>query len=149
VPSEDDEARRQLHQELGALKQDRTRVTNRITSLPATVGGYLKVGPNFGERARRAALGAKQDAAVELVQRLLALRGIGANAAWLFVMELYAWRQVKNRREVGGIPGWVGAPYRSGQLERDQGISKAGNRRVRVMGIQLAWGGSRFSPRVR
>jgi transposase len=38
VPSEADEQRRQLHQELFTLKQDRTRVTNRIAGLLATVG---------------------------------------------------------------------------------------------------------------
>jgi transposase len=38
VPSAEDEARRQPHRELWTLKRERTRVTNRITSLLATVG---------------------------------------------------------------------------------------------------------------
>ena len=69
---------------------------------------------------RRSRAGAPGDAAreppiqaVALVRRLLQLRGIGDNAAWLFVMELFAWREFRNRRQVGGI-GMVGTPYKSG-----------------------------------
>jgi len=38
-------------------------------------------------------------------------------------------------------------PYSSGGIEREQGISKAGNRRVRWMMIELAWGWLRYQPR--
>ena len=34
----------------------------------------------------------------------------------------------------------VGTPYRSGLLNHEQGISKAGNKRIRAMAIQIAWG---------
>src|ERR1700730_7351825 len=50
VPTEADEQRRQRHRELFTLKQDRTRVTNRIAGLLATVGGLLKVDAKFGVR---------------------------------------------------------------------------------------------------
>src|SRR5437016_3747038 len=53
VPSEADEQRRQLPGELLTLKQDRTRVTNRIAGLLATVGVLLKVDANFGGRLDR------------------------------------------------------------------------------------------------
>jgi len=53
---------------------------------------------------------------------------------------------VQNRREVGGITGLVGPPYRSGLFDRDQGISKAGNARVRAVAIQIAWGWLTFQP---
>ena len=33
----------------------------------------------------------------------------------------------------------TGTPYSSGQEERDQGISKAGNRRARMTAVELAW----------
>jgi transposase len=91
------------------------------------------------ERARRLELRQNADAAVALVRRLLQLRGIGEQTAWLFVTELFAWRQFRNRREVGGITGMVGTPYRSGLLNHEQGISKAGNKRVRAMAVQIAW----------
>jgi len=92
------------------------------------------------ERARRLELRQHADSAVTLVRRLLQLRGIGEHTAWLFVTERFAWRQFRNRREVGGITGLVGTPYRSGLLTHEQGISKAGNKRVRSMAVQIAWG---------
>jgi transposase len=98
------------------------------------------------ERARRAAIRESRDAAVGLVRRLLELRGIGDQAAWLFVMELFAWRRVRNRRQVGAITGLVGTPYTSGTVSHEQGISKAGNRRVRAMAIQIAWGWLTYQP---
>jgi hypothetical protein len=50
VPSEADEHRRHLHRELMTLKQDRTRVTNRIAGLLATVGVLVKVDAKLGVR---------------------------------------------------------------------------------------------------
>src|SRR5262249_24435030 len=84
------------------------------------------------EHARRLEMRpTKADASVAQVRQLLQLRGIGKQTAWLFVTELFGWRQFHNRREVGGITGMVGTPYNSGLLNREQGISKAGNKRVR------------------
>ena len=37
-------------------------------------------------------------------------------------------------------------PYASGDSARDQGISKAGNRRIRTLMIQIAWGWLRYQP---
>jgi transposase len=62
------------------------------------------------ERARQLELRQQGDAAVARVRQLLQLRGIGEQTAWLFVMELFAWRRFRNRREVGGITGMVGPP---------------------------------------
>ena len=56
-----------------------------------------------GERAE--ALRSDPAPAVELVRRLLQVRGIGVNSAWLYVMEFFGWRQFRNRREVGGFGG--------------------------------------------
>jgi transposase len=50
IPSAQDEERRQPHRELWALKRDRTRVTNRITGLLATVGVYVKGNAKFPTR---------------------------------------------------------------------------------------------------
>jgi transposase len=91
------------------------------------------------ERARRDALRQSNDHAVRLVRRLRELRGIGDHAAWLFVMELFAWRQVRTPRQVAAITGLAPRPYRSGSLDWEQGISKAGNRAVRAIAIQIAW----------
>ena len=91
------------------------------------------------EGARREAIRHSDEHALTLVRRLLELRGIGDNAAWLFVMELFAWRDLKNRRQVGAITGLIPTPYQSGTLDREQGISKAGNEAIRAIAIQIAW----------
>jgi transposase len=77
---------------------------------------------------------------VELVRQLLNLKGIGPVGAWILVREIFAWRQIKNRRELAARVGLTPTPYGSGSSQREQGISKAGNRRVRWILIELAWG---------
>jgi transposase len=84
--------------------------------------------------------------ALELVRQLLRLRGIGVNSAWLYVMEFFGWREFRNRREVGGLAGLAPTPYQSGEMSREQGIAKAGNRYIRAMAIEIAWGWLRFQP---
>ena len=96
------------------------------------------------ERARK--IRSPETFAVEKVRKLLDLGGIGENSAWLFVMEFFAWRQIKNRRELGALAGLTPTPYQSGDSEREQGISKAGNARLRTMAIEIAWGWLRYQP---
>jgi transposase len=83
---------------------------------------------------------------IEKVRQLMRLRAIGPNSAWLFVMEFFGWRQFRNRREVGGLSGLTPTPYQSGEESREQGISKAGNRPVRAMAIEIAWCWLRYQP---
>ena len=97
--------------------------------------------------AERAELIASDDSPeVEKVRQLMLLRGIGPNIAWLLVMEFFAWRDFKNRRQVGGLAGLTPTPYQSGSSYREQGISKAGNRWVRAMAVELAWCWVRWQP---
>ena len=98
------------------------------------------------ERQRTAKIGDDQTPHVELIRRLLMLRGIGPNGAWLLVEEIFGWRQIANRRELGSLAGLTPTPYASGESRREQGISKAGNRRVRWMMVQLAWCWLRYQP---
>jgi transposase len=99
------------------------------------------------EAMRRDRIRAGSGAAVEKVQQLLTLQGVGSNSAWLYVMEFFAWRQFRNRREVGALAGLTPTPYQSGESQREQGIAKAGNRHVRAMAIEIAWGWLRFQPK--
>lgn len=80
------------------------------------------------------------------VKQLFELKGIGLNSAWLYVMELFGWRRFRNRRELGSLAGLTPTPHRSGTLQRERGISKAGNRHVRSMAIEIAWCWVRFQP---
>jgi transposase len=83
---------------------------------------------------------------VQKVRQLLDLRGIGPNSAWLYVMEFFGWREFRNRREVGALAGLVPTPYQSGDGAWEQGISKAGNRHIRSMAIEIAWDWLRWQP---
>ncbi len=81
------------------------------------------------------------------VAQLLRLPGIGPVSSWTFVMEFFGWRRFRNRREVAALAGLTPTPYDSGSRLREQGISKAGNRRVRTLAIEIAWAWLRFQPR--
>jgi len=83
---------------------------------------------------------------IELVRRLMELRAIGTNSAWLFVREFFAWRQIRNRRELAALAGLTPTPYQSGDVAHEQGISKAGNHRMRTMLVEIAWCWLRFQP---
>ncbi len=99
------------------------------------------------ERKRQALVKAAEDEAVRKVRRLQQLKGIGVHGAWVLTMESFGWRNFQNRREVGGSAGLTGTPYDSGESEKEQGISKAGNGRVRKLMVQLAWCWLQHQPR--
>ena len=71
------------------------------------------------------------------VRQLLRLRGIGINCAWLYVMEFFSWRTFHNRRGVGALAGLTPMPRKSGEEDRELGISKIGNRHIRAMAIEI------------
>jgi transposase len=80
------------------------------------------------------------------VAGLARLRGIGVGSGWVLVKELFGWRRFRNRREVAGCLGLAPTPYDSGESQTEQGISKAGNRRVRTLMVELAWSWLRHQP---
>jgi transposase len=88
------------------------------------------------EAARRQEI---EDGKQPLVKQLVQLRAIGPKGAWVLVKELFGWREFANRRELAGCVGLAPTPYASGDSEIEQGISKAGNRRVRAMLVEQAW----------
>ena len=93
------------------------------------------------EAAQRQAVAAGSEAQVA---RLAQLRGIGVGSGWVLAKELFGWRRFRNRREVAGCLGLTPSPYASGESETEQGISKAGNRRVRTLLVELAWSWLRY-----
>jgi transposase len=99
------------------------------------------------KKQQREKLSSKQSSpSLEKIRKLKQLRGIAAGSSWVFVMELFGWRQFRNRREVGGSLGMTPMPYQSGDSAREQGISRAGNRRARTMAIEIAWSWLRYQP---
>ena len=81
-----------------------------------------------------------------VAQKLYALKAIGPRSSWTFSQEFFAWRTFRNRRQVGALAGLVGGRYDSGSSRRDLGITKAGNKRVRRLAIEVAWQWLRHQP---
>lgn len=98
------------------------------------------------ERERLVRMRSSTEVSMTKVRKLLGLKAIGRNSSWLFVMELFSWRRFRNRRQVGSAAGLTPTPYDSGGTRREQGISKAGNRRVRALAIEIAWLWLRYQP---
>jgi transposase len=98
------------------------------------------------EAAReQAALAAEPDCAVQQIQMLARLVGLGLATASGLTREVFC-RSFADRRAIAGFVGLTGTPFNSGGSEREQGISKAGNPRVRRILLQLAWRWLRFQP---
>ncbi len=98
------------------------------------------------EAQRVEAIRRSADPEVEMVRQLPRLKGIGLNSAWVNTMEFFAWRDFHNGKEVGGLAGLTPTPYQSGDSSRERGMSKAGNRHVRALAIEIAWGWLRYQP---
>jgi transposase len=101
-----------------------------------------------------AELEAQRDQAVEseaagqaerMIQRLARVRGIGVQTATVLVHEAFV-RRFRNARALGSYAGLTGTPYSSGGTQREQGISKDGNRRLRATLVELAWMWLRYQP---
>ena len=99
------------------------------------------------ESARDAVLkkDAPADEAERMIRSLTDLRSIGPDVATLLVREAFV-RQFRNRRALAGYVGLGGTPFSSGGSEREQGIGKDGNRRVRAAMVELAWMWLRWQP---
>jgi transposase len=80
------------------------------------------------------------------IKQLKSLKGIGDVSSWVLVMEWFGWRTFNNRREVGAAAGLVGTPYDSGESQKEQGITKAGNHRIRALMLELSWCWLRYQP---
>ena len=93
-----------------------------------------------------AALENPQTPALKKAAQLQRLRAVGVQSAWVLSFECFAWRTFQNRKRVGSFAGLTGTPFDSGETTREQGISKAGNWRVRRTMIELAWSWVRWQP---
>lgn len=80
-----------------------------------------------------------------IAARLSTIKGLGPQAAGILATEVF-YRKFGNRREIASYIGLTPTPYNSGTMTRDQGISKAGNRRARTIAIELAWVWLRTQP---
>ena len=76
---------------------------------------------------------------------LLRLRGIGPELASLLWLE-GLFRRFDNRRQIAAYAGLAPSPWQSGGTDREQGITKAGNPRLRHAMVELAWFWVRHQP---
>jgi len=76
---------------------------------------------------------------------MMDLKGIGADFAAVVWSEGLC-RRFANRRQVAAYAGLAATPWRSGGIVHEQGVSKAGNPRLRTTMIQLAWLWLRHQP---
>lgn len=83
---------------------------------------------------------------MQQINQMMQLKSVGWQSSWLLTMEFFGWRNFRNRRQVGACAGLTPTPYASGESTREQGISKAGNRRVRSLMVELSWLWLRYQP---
>jgi transposase len=97
------------------------------------------------ERERDAMLLAAAADSGSVAALLLRLRGLGPQFTALLWLECF-YRSFANRRQVGAFGGLAPTPWRSGGIKREQGISAAGNPRVRKTMVELAWTWLQWQP---
>ena len=119
------------------LKEEIRRELDRIALVTTQLAGV--------ERARDMLIRAEAEEPNNPAALLLKLKGLGPEFASLLWLELL-FRSFGNRREVAAYAGLAPSPWQSGSIERDQGISKSGNRRLRKTMIELAWFWLRHQP---
>jgi transposase len=79
------------------------------------------------------------------VAMLLGLKGVGpgfAGALWSEGL----FRHFDNRRQVAAYAGLAPTPWQSGRVDHEQGVSKAGNPRLRAVIVEMAWLWLRHQP---
>jgi transposase len=78
-------------------------------------------------------------------EKLVEFKGIGPEFANVLASEAF-FRKFDNRRQVASYAGLAPSPWRSGTIDREQGVSKAGNAKLRSTMIELAWLWVRYQP---
>ena len=106
-------------------------VVRMLKEVEAEIAGMIR-----DERKRRHP--AQRGQNHPIARRLAEIHGVGPQTAGILATEVF-YRGFKNRREVASYVGLTPTPYNSGTMVRDQGISKAGNRRARAVAVELAW----------
>lgn len=98
------------------------------------------------ERDRAARIAQPRTKAERQASKLVELKAVGVISAMTLSEEFFSWREFRNVRQVGACAGLDGSPYASGDSHSEQGISKAGNAKVRALMIELAWSWLRHQP---
>jgi transposase len=97
------------------------------------------------EAERDALLEPAREAAPTPATMLAQVKGIGPQIATVLWSEAF-YRRFDNRRQVAAYAGLAPTPWKSGSIDHEQGVSKAGNPRLRTTMIQVAWLWTRHQP---
>jgi transposase len=90
------------------------------------------------EQAQATQACAVPEQTVERRVQLERLKTLGPAFSTTMSYEVF-YKDFQNRRQVASYVGLAPSPWQSGGIDREQGISKAGNPRARVKAIELAW----------
>jgi len=85
------------------------------------------------------------DQAAAPAAMLMKLKGVGSEFGAVLWSECL-FRRFDNRRQVAAYAGLAPTPWKSGKIDHEQGVSKAGNRRLRATLVQLSWLWLRHQP---
>ncbi len=119
----------------------RQRVEQELSRYTVVHGQLLAM-----ERTRNEGIREGTSTDAEACRRLMQLQSIGETTAETLTREVL-YRNFRNRRELGAYSGLTPSPYQSGDLNHESGISRAGNRHVRAILIDVAWAWLRYQPR--
>jgi len=163
VPTPEQEQRRAVGRQRGALVKERQRCVVRGHGLMLGQGIQAppqwwqpKQWPAFSQELPpwlRPSLQCWQEQAVRLDAEVarwserveqhgadqIAPKGVGQLTAGLLQMEILDWRRFQNRRQVASYTGLCPSEYSSGQKRRQGGVSKHGNPRVRHQLVEAVW----------
>ena len=117
-------------EQINVVEKERDRV---LLSLAPVV---VSMGPEAACDQPRGASG---------VRMLTALRGFAADGATKLWSEGLS-RHFSNRRQIAAYAGLAPTPWQSGGISHEQGVSKAGNPRLRTTMVQIAWLWLRHQP---
>jgi transposase len=146
APSVEDEDRRQISRERAKIVSERTSKWNELKGLLFAQGISVDASIEHGltredldamTTSDKRSLPTREEEASSAL-KLMWIRGVGQTTADVFAREFFDWRDFKNGREVGSCAGLAPSPWASGNTKQTQGISKAGNARVRTMALELA-----------
>ena len=121
----------------GYLKAGILRALDRIEALLTQIRAV--------EAERDALLEADAADETAITGLLVKLRSIGPEFASVLLLECF-WRTFGNRRQLAAFAGLAPTPWRSGGIQHEQGISGAGNPRLRRTLIEMAWLWLRYQP---
>jgi transposase len=132
-----------LKRQLGRMLDRLELVLQQIGEIEKARDERLQTGRPTGAEAEKAcdkaAAGpAPTSETVGLAQAVMKLRGIGPEFASVLASEGLG-RDFRNRRQAASYAGLTPTPWISGEIDNEQGVSKAGNPRLRTTMIQLAW----------